>query len=60
MKTSTLSQVAQIITNLEHFEIACAELERSLKALRYAAPHNITHNPPLVSRHTFKLPSSSP
>ncbi|KAF8488489.1 exocyst complex component sec15 subunit [Russula emetica] len=33
-KTSTLSQVAQIITNLEHFEVASAELERSLTALR--------------------------
>ncbi|KAN0128553.1 Exocyst complex subunit Sec15-like domain containing protein [Lactarius tabidus] len=33
-KTSTLSQVAQIITNLEHFEVACAELERSLTAIR--------------------------
>ena len=38
-KTSTLSQVAQIITNLEHFEVATAELERSLTALRYALPH---------------------
>ncbi|KAH9998257.1 exocyst complex component sec15 subunit [Russula vinacea] len=35
-KTSTLSQVAQIITNLEHFEVATAELERSLTALRSA------------------------
>ncbi|KAI0277345.1 exocyst complex component sec15 subunit [Russula aff. rugulosa BPL654] len=35
-KTSTLSQVAQIITNLEHFEVASAELERSLTALRSA------------------------
>jgi len=35
-KTSTLSQVAQIITNLEHFEVASAELERSLTALRCA------------------------
>ncbi|KAH9960410.1 exocyst complex component sec15 subunit [Russula dissimulans] len=35
-KTSTLSQVAQIITNLEHFEVACGELERSLTALRSA------------------------
>ncbi|KAF8270908.1 exocyst complex component sec15 subunit [Lactarius quietus] len=33
-RTSTLSQVAQIITNLEHFEVACAELERSLTAIR--------------------------
>jgi len=28
--------VAQIITDLEHFEVACAELERSLTALRSA------------------------
>lgn len=35
-KTSTLSQVAQIITNLEHFEVATVELERSLTALRSA------------------------
>ncbi|KAH9972951.1 exocyst complex component sec15 subunit [Lactifluus volemus] len=34
MKTSTLSQVAQIITNLEHFEVACAELERSVTSFR--------------------------
>ncbi|THH16451.1 hypothetical protein EW146_g4203 [Bondarzewia mesenterica] len=35
-KTSTLSQVAQIVTNLEHFEVACSELERSLTSLRSA------------------------
>ncbi|KAA1466700.1 exocyst complex component sec15 subunit [Dentipellis sp. KUC8613] len=33
-KTSTLTQVAQIVTNLEHFEVACSELERSLTSLR--------------------------
>ncbi|KII94938.1 hypothetical protein PLICRDRAFT_120833 [Plicaturopsis crispa FD-325 SS-3] len=32
--TSTLSQIAQIVTNLEHFQIACSELERSLTSLR--------------------------
>ncbi|PCH41481.1 exocyst complex subunit Sec15-like protein [Wolfiporia cocos MD-104 SS10] len=32
--TSNLSQIAQIITNLEHFEIACGELERSLTNIR--------------------------
>ncbi|EKM59243.1 uncharacterized protein PHACADRAFT_136668 [Phanerochaete carnosa HHB-10118-sp] len=32
--TSNLSQLAQIITNLEHFEVACAELERSLTTIR--------------------------
>ena len=34
--TTTLSQIAQIITNLEHFEVACAELEKSLTSLRSA------------------------
>ncbi|KAH9985200.1 exocyst complex component sec15 subunit [Russula compacta] len=42
-KTSTLSQVAQIITNLEHFEVACAELERSLTALRSAQRGGTIH-----------------
>jgi exocyst complex component 6 len=32
--TSTLSQIAQIITNLEYFHSACSELERSLTSLR--------------------------
>ncbi|EGO02172.1 hypothetical protein SERLA73DRAFT_177975 [Serpula lacrymans var. lacrymans S7.3] len=32
--TSTLSQIAQIVTNLEHFQVACSELERSLTNLR--------------------------
>ncbi|KIY74221.1 exocyst complex subunit Sec15-like protein, partial [Cylindrobasidium torrendii FP15055 ss-10] len=32
--TSTLTQVAQIVTNLEHFQVACTELERSLTNLR--------------------------
>ncbi|KAJ7781047.1 rsec15 [Mycena metata] len=32
--TSTLSQIAQIVTNLEHFQVACAELQRSLTNLR--------------------------
>ncbi|KAI0332397.1 rsec15 [Cubamyces sp. BRFM 1775] len=32
--TNNLSQLAQIITNLEHFEISCAELERSLTNIR--------------------------
>ena len=31
----TLSQIAQIVTNLEHFQIACTELQRSLTSLRY-------------------------
>ena len=33
--TSTLTQIAQIVTNLEHFQAACTELERSLTILRY-------------------------
>ncbi|KAI0787052.1 exocyst complex component sec15 subunit [Irpex lacteus] len=32
--TSNISQVAQIVTNLEHFEVACTELERSLTNIR--------------------------
>ncbi|KAH9927182.1 exocyst complex component sec15 subunit [Epithele typhae] len=32
--TNNVSQIAQIISNLEHFEIACAELERSLTNIR--------------------------
>lgn len=32
--TSTLTQIAQIVSNLEHFEVACSELERSLTNLR--------------------------
>ncbi|KAJ6598867.1 rsec15 [Mycena vulgaris] len=32
--TSTLSQIAQIVTNLEHFQVACVELQRSLNNLR--------------------------
>ncbi|KZT13017.1 rsec15 [Laetiporus sulphureus 93-53] len=32
--TSNLSQIAQIIINLEHLEVACAELERSLTLIR--------------------------
>ncbi|KAK0490802.1 rsec15 [Armillaria novae-zelandiae] len=32
--TTTLTQIAQIVTNLEHFQVACVELERSLTNLR--------------------------
>ena len=32
--TSNLSQLAQIVTNIEHFEVACSELERSLTNIR--------------------------
>ncbi|CAK5275482.1 unnamed protein product [Mycena citricolor] len=32
--TATLTQIAQIVTNLEHFQVACAELQRSLTNLR--------------------------
>ncbi|KAF8917838.1 exocyst complex component, sec15 subunit [Mucidula mucida] len=34
--TSIITQVAQIVTNLEHFQVACVELERSLTNLRSA------------------------
>ncbi|KAK0468138.1 rsec15 [Desarmillaria tabescens] len=34
--TTTLTQIAQIVTNLEHFQVACVELERSLTNLRSA------------------------
>ncbi|KAK0191169.1 rsec15 [Armillaria mellea] len=34
--TATLTQIAQIVTNLEHFQVACVELERSLTNLRSA------------------------
>ncbi|KAK2466101.1 hypothetical protein APHAL10511_001743 [Amanita phalloides] len=33
--TSTLSQIAQIVMNLEHFQIACLELEHTLNNLRF-------------------------
>ncbi|KAH8106033.1 rsec15 [Cristinia sonorae] len=33
-KTSNLSQIAQIVTNLEHLDVACGELERSLTNIR--------------------------
>ncbi|KIM91089.1 hypothetical protein PILCRDRAFT_811606 [Piloderma croceum F 1598] len=32
--TTTLSQIAQVVTNLEHFQISCSELARSLTSLR--------------------------
>ncbi|KAI0700779.1 rsec15 [Cytidiella melzeri] len=32
--TSNLSQIVQIVSNLEHFEVACTELERSLTNIR--------------------------
>ncbi|KDQ64317.1 hypothetical protein JAAARDRAFT_52281 [Jaapia argillacea MUCL 33604] len=32
--TSTLSQIAQIVTNLEYFQVACGELERGCTSLR--------------------------
>lgn len=33
--TQNPTQIAQIITNLEHFQVACSELGRSLTNLRY-------------------------
>ena len=38
---TNFSQIAQIITNLEHFEISCAELERSLTNIRSVCLHDI-------------------
>ncbi|KAJ3892080.1 rsec15 [Lentinula edodes] len=35
-ETTNLSQLAQIVTNAEHFQVACEELERSLTSLRTA------------------------
>ncbi|KAJ3788694.1 rsec15 [Lentinula aff. detonsa] len=35
-ETTNLSQLAQIVTNAEHFQVACTELERSLTNLRTA------------------------
>ncbi|KAJ3554408.1 hypothetical protein NM688_g3127 [Phlebia brevispora] len=32
--TSNLSQIAQIVSNLEHFQVACADIERSLTNIR--------------------------
>ena len=32
--TPNLSQLAQIVANVEHFQVACSELERSLTSLR--------------------------
>ncbi|KAE9410140.1 exocyst complex component, sec15 subunit [Gymnopus androsaceus JB14] len=34
--TPNLSQLAQIVANVEHFQVACSELERSLTSLRTA------------------------
>jgi exocyst complex component 6 len=31
---SGLSQIALLVSNLEHFEIACAELERKVTSIR--------------------------
>lgn len=31
---SGLSQIAQVVSNLEHFEVACAELERKVTSIR--------------------------
>ena len=32
--TSNLSQIVQIVANIEHLEVACVELERSLTLIR--------------------------
>ncbi|EMD40837.1 hypothetical protein CERSUDRAFT_111421 [Gelatoporia subvermispora B] len=41
--TSNFSQITQIATNLEHFEVACAELERSLTVIRSSQRGGIIH-----------------
>jgi hypothetical protein len=48
--TSTLSQIAQIVTNLEHFQVACTELERSLTSLRSVSLSSSTLYQPDISR----------
>ena len=50
-KTSTLSQVAQILTDLEHFEAACPELETSVTTLRLV--QTISTNDRRVFVHIF-------
>lgn len=32
--TTTVPQIAQLVTNIEHFQVACQELERALTSLR--------------------------
>ncbi|KAG6915658.1 hypothetical protein DXG01_010528 [Tephrocybe rancida] len=49
--TSTLSQIAQIVTNLEYFQVACSELERSLTSLRSAQRGGVIR---LTARASFE------
>lgn len=44
---SNLSQIAQVVVNLEHFSTACDELEGVLMNLRYVVPWS--HEFPLIS-----------
>ena len=48
--SSTLSQIAQIVTNLEYFEVACGEIEKSLASLRTAQRGGTIH---LTCRGSF-------
>ena len=48
--SSTLSQIAQIVTNLEYFEVACGEIEQSLASLRTAQRGGTIH---LTCRESF-------
>lgn len=35
--TTTVPQIAQLVTNVEHFQAACQELERTLTSLRFVS-----------------------
>lgn len=48
--SSTLSQIAQIVTNLEYFDVACGEIEQSLASLRTAQRGGTIH---LTCRGSF-------
>ncbi|TFK43709.1 exocyst complex component, sec15 subunit [Crucibulum laeve] len=52
--TSTLTQIAQIITNLEHFEVACVEMEHSLTNLRSAQPGGVGGVVRLTASRSFE------
>ena len=38
LNSQYLGQIVQILINLEHFEVACQELEQLLAAARYSGP----------------------
>ncbi|KAF5363967.1 hypothetical protein D9756_000396 [Leucocoprinus leucothites] len=51
--TTTVPQIAQLVTNIEHFQVACQELERALTSLRYAFETLcLDENPMLRNRST--------